>query len=59
VRSRYITSIKELGVYKDRFDQSSLKMAVGAITSGGPGNNPHQVAKEEIIELYKLTYSQS
>jgi hypothetical protein len=34
-------------------------MAVGAITSGGPGNNPHQVAKEEIIELYKLTFSQS
>jgi alcohol dehydrogenase len=59
VRSRYITSIKKLGVYKDRFDQSSLKMAEDAIASGSPGNNPRQATKDEIVELYKIAYSQS
>jgi alcohol dehydrogenase len=59
VRARYITSIKELGVYKDRLDQSSLKMAEDAIASGSPGNNPRQATKDEIVELYKIAYSQS
>jgi alcohol dehydrogenase len=33
-------------------------MAVDAIASGSPGNNPRQATKEEIIELYQLAYMQ-
>ena len=34
-------------------------MADAAIASGSPGNNPRQATREEIIELYKLTYEQA
>jgi alcohol dehydrogenase class IV len=53
-----IPSLKELGVEKGKLDQLAPKMAEDAIASGSPGNNPRQATKEEIIELYKMTYSQ-
>jgi alcohol dehydrogenase class IV len=53
-----IPSLKELGVEKGKLDQMAPKMAEDAIASGSPGNNPRQATKEEIIELYKITYSQ-
>jgi alcohol dehydrogenase len=45
-------------VEKEKLDQLAPKMAEDAIASGSPGNNPRQATKEEIIELYKITYSQ-
>jgi len=52
-----IPSLKELGVDEERLEQLAPKMAEDAIASGSPGNNPRQATKEEIIELYKITYS--
>lgn len=54
-----IPSLRELGVDKEKLDQLAPKMAEDAIASGSPGNNPRQATKEEIIELYKIAYSQS
>ena len=53
-----IPSLKELGVDKEKLDQLAPKMAEDAIASGSPGNNPRQATKDEIIELYKIAYSQ-
>jgi alcohol dehydrogenase class IV len=53
-----IPTLRELGVEKDKLDQLAPKMAEDAIASGSPGNNPRQATKEEIIELYKIAYSQ-
>ena len=44
---------------KEKLDQLAPAMADAAIASGSPGNNPRQATKEEIIELYKITYEQS
>jgi alcohol dehydrogenase class IV len=59
IRDVKIPSLKELGVQRERLDQLAPTMADAAIASGSPGNNPRQATKEEIIELYKLTYEQS
>lgn len=53
-----IPSLQELGVNKEKLDKLAPKMAGDAIASGSPANNPRQATKEEIIELYKLAYSQ-
>jgi len=53
-----IPSLQELGVNKEKLDKLAPKMAEDAIASGSPANNPRQATKEEIIELYKLAYSQ-
>jgi len=53
-----IPSLKELGVDKEKLDQLAPKMTEDAIASGSPGNNPRQATKEEIVELYKIAYSQ-
>jgi alcohol dehydrogenase class IV len=54
-----IPTLRELGVEKNKLDQLAPKMAEDAIASGSPGNNPRQATKEEIIELYKIVYSES
>ena len=54
-----IPSLGELGVDKAKLDELAPKMADAAIASGSPGNNPRLATKEEIIELYKITYEQS
>ena len=53
-----IPSLKELGVDKEKLNQLAPKMGEDAIASGSPGNNPRQPTKEEIVELYKIAYSQ-
>ena len=53
-----IPSLKALGVEKEKLDQLAPRMAEDAIASGSPGNNPRQATREEIIELYKIAYSQ-
>ncbi len=53
-----IPSLRQLGVEKEKLDQLAPKMAEDAIASGSPANNPRQATKEEIVELYKMAYSQ-
>ena len=53
-----IPSLEELGVDEEKLDKLALQMAEDAIASGSPANNPRQATKEEIVELYKLAYSQ-
>jgi alcohol dehydrogenase class IV len=59
IRDVKIPPLKELGVQEERLDQLAPAMADAAIASGSPGNNPRQATKEEIIELYKITYERS
>ena len=58
IRDVKIPSLKELGVEGERLYELAPAMADAAIASGSPGNNPRQATKEEIIELYKITYEQ-
>lgn len=41
---------------KELFDKSLDKMAIDALASGSPQNNPIVPTKEQIIELYKLAW---
>jgi alcohol dehydrogenase class IV len=54
-----IPTLKKLGVHEKDLYTLAPAMADAAIASGSPGNNPRQVTKEEIIELYKIAYEQS
>ncbi len=58
IKDIQIPSLKELGVDKEKLNQLAPKMAEDAIASGSPGNNPRQATKAEIVELYKIAYSQ-
>lgn len=57
VRDIKIPSMQELGIEESRLIEKAPKMAEAAIKSGSPGNNPRQVTKEDIINLYKAAYS--
>ena len=52
-----VSSLRELGVDKEKLDKLAPRMAEDAIASGSPANNPRQATKEEIIELYNLAYT--
>ena len=54
-----VSSLEELGVDKENFEELAPQMAADAIASGSPANNPRPVSPEEIIELYKTAYRQS
>jgi len=58
IRDVKIPSLEELGVEKSKLEELAPTMADAAIASGSPGNNPRQPTKEEIIELYSITYEQ-
>ncbi len=58
IKDIQIPFLRGLGVEKGKLEQLAPKMAEDAIASGSPGNNPRQATKEEIIELYKIAYSQ-
>jgi len=58
IKDIQIPSLKDLGVDRAKLEQLAPKMAEDAIASGSPGNNPRQATKEEIVELYKIAYSQ-
>ncbi|MCK4791919.1 MAG: iron-containing alcohol dehydrogenase [Desulfobacteraceae bacterium] len=53
-----VPSLRELGVDKEKLDKSVSRMAEDAIASGSPANNPRPATKEEIIELYKVAYTE-
>jgi alcohol dehydrogenase class IV len=51
-----IPSMKVWGIDKEKFEQVVAKMAVDALASGSPGNNPRVPSEEEIIQLYHICY---
>ncbi|MGG0656981.1 iron-containing alcohol dehydrogenase [Rummeliibacillus pycnus] len=51
-----IGNLQEWGIEKDAFYTAIPKMAVDAIASGSPANNPKVPTQEELIELYKIAY---
>jgi alcohol dehydrogenase class IV len=53
-----IPSLPALGIEEKKLKELAPQMAVDAIASGSPGNNPRQATKDEIVELYRLAYVQ-
>lgn len=51
-----IGNLKEWGIEKEAFYAAIPKMAVDALASGSPANNPKVPTQEELIELYKIVY---
>lgn len=51
-----IGNLKQWGIEEDAFYAAIPKMAVDAIASGSPGNNPKIPTEEELRELYKVAY---
>lgn len=47
----------EIGIDKEKFEQVIDQMAVDAIASGSPANNPRQASAEEIAALYRKCFS--
>jgi len=56
IRDIKVPSLRQLGVEKEKLEKLAPKMAQDAISSGSPANNPRQVSKEEIVELYHRAY---
>ncbi|KOS69765.1 alcohol dehydrogenase [Lysinibacillus contaminans] len=51
-----IGNLQQWGIEKNSFYAAIPKMAVDAIASGSPGNNPKVPTQEELMELYKIVY---
>ncbi len=47
----------EIGIDREKFEQVIDQMAVDAIASGSPANNPRQTSAEEIAALYRKCFS--
>ena len=47
----------EIGIDKEKFEQVIDQMAIDAIASGSPANNPRQASVEEIVALYRKCFS--
>jgi alcohol dehydrogenase class IV len=56
VRDIQIPSMSSIGIDEKKLNDKAPEMAEAAIASGSPANNPRQVSKDEIIELYKTAY---
>ncbi len=50
-----IPSLSGLGINVAKFESLVSKMALDAIASGSPGNNPRKATPEEIVTLYRKT----
>ena len=46
----------EIGIDSEKFEQVIEQMAVDAIDSGSPANNPRQATAEEIVALYRKCF---
>ena len=51
-----IPNLKYWGIEQDKFESVISKMAVDALNSGSPGNNPRVPSQQEIEELYRTCY---
>ena len=47
----------KIGIDKEKFEQVIDQMAVDAIASGSPANNPRQASAEDIAALYRKCFS--
>lgn len=56
IRDIKVPTLKDLGIERDKLISISEKMAIDAIDSGSPGNNPRIATKKEIVELYQTIY---
>jgi alcohol dehydrogenase class IV len=52
-----VPTLRELGVEEKKFNSIVEQMAVDAIASGSPGNNPRKATQGEIVELYRRAFS--
>lgn len=52
-----IPNLHGYGIDEKRFEEYLEKMAIDALASGSPGNNPRIPSKEEIIDLYRSCYN--
>ncbi|ONI41856.1 alcohol dehydrogenase [Candidatus Epulonipiscium fishelsonii] len=48
-----IPTLEKYGINKDEFFNNIEKMATDAIASGSPSNTIKEIAKEDVVELYK------
>jgi alcohol dehydrogenase class IV len=46
----------EIGIDPDEFEAVADQMALDALASGSPANNPRQSTKEEIVALYRKCF---
>ena len=46
----------EIGIDRDEFEAATDQMALDALASGSPANNPRQPTKEEIVALYRRCF---
>ena len=46
----------EIGINREEFGAVTDQMALDAIASGSPANNPRQPTKEEIVALYRKCF---
>lgn len=51
-----IPSLRGLGVDEKKFNSILDQMAVDALASGSPGNNPRKATQQEIVELYRKAF---
>jgi alcohol dehydrogenase class IV len=51
-----VPTLRGLGVEEKKFYSVVKQMAVDAIASGSPGNNPRKATADEIVELYKKAF---
>lgn len=51
-----IPNLRGLGVDEGKFQSVVGQMALDALASGSPGNNPRKATKEEIVELYRKAF---
>ena len=51
-----VPTLRGLGAEEKKFNSVVNQMAVDAIASGSPGNNPRKATQEEIVELYRRAY---
>lgn len=51
-----IPNLRGLGVDEGKFQSVVNQMALDALASGSPANNPRKATKEEIVELYRKVF---
>ena len=56
IHDLHMPRLGEIGIDRDAFEAVADQMALDAIASGSPANNPRQPTKEEIVALYRKCF---
>ena len=56
VNDLHMPRLGQIGIDKTKFEAVVDQMALDALASGSPGNNPRQPTKEEIVALYNRCF---